>query len=315
MTSPSFLSADRSAVPPDAASAVPSATAALDTGARDGTVLVLGATGRSGRRVADRLDALGVPVRRGSRTGTGSDRFAWDDETTWSPALDGVDAVYVAYAPDLAIPGAPETVTRFATLARSAGARRLVLLSGRGETEAQRAEASVAEVFPGRVVVRCAFFDQNFSESFLLDPVLEGTLALPVDDVVEPFVDLEDVADVAVAAVTDDGHAGQVYELTGPRLLTFADAVAEIAAASGRDVAFVPIPTDEFTGGLAAAGLPDDVVDLLRYLFVEVLDGRGAHLTDGVRRALGREPRDFGEFAAREAAAWSAGTRDTAGER
>ncbi|WP_435735552.1 NmrA family transcriptional regulator [Cellulosimicrobium sp. PMB13] len=283
--------------------------------AAPGTVLVLGATGKSGRRVADRLDALGLPVRRGSRSGTGPDRFAWDDETTWEAALDGVEAVYVAYAPDLAIPGAPETVTRFAAQARSAGVRRLVLLSGRGEAEAQRAETAVAEVFPARVVVRCAFFDQNFSESFLLEPVLEGTLALPVSDVVEPFVDLEDVAEVAVAALTDDAHAGQVYELTGPRLLTFADTVAEIAAASGRDVTFVPISMEEFTGGLTAAGLPDDVVDLMRYLFVEVLDGRGAHLTDGVRRALGREPRDIREFASREVAAWSVGARDVAGER
>ncbi|WP_251150626.1 NmrA family transcriptional regulator [Cellulosimicrobium sp. Marseille-Q4280] len=280
-----------------------------------GTVLVLGATGKSGRRVADRLDALGLPVRRGSRSGAGAARFDWDDETTWAPALAGVHAVYVAYAPDLAVPGAPETVTRFAALARGAGVRRLVLLSGRGETEAQRAEASVADVFPARVVVRCAFFDQNFSESFLLDPVREGTLALPVSDVAEPFVDLEDVAAVAVAALTDDAHAGQVYELTGPRLLTFADAVAEIAAASGHDVAYVPITMDEFTGGLAEAGLPDDVVDLMRYLFAEVLDGRGAHLTDGVRRALDREPRDFGEFAVREATVWSVGARGAAGER
>ncbi|MBD5788321.1 NAD(P)H-binding protein [Cellulosimicrobium terreum] len=271
-----------------------------------GTTLVVGATGKSGRRVADRLDALGVPVRWASRGGTpGTTPFDWDDESTWAPALEGAEAVYVAYAPDLAVPGAPETVTRLAALARSAGVRRLVLLSGRGESEAERAEESVAEVFPGRTVVRCAFFAQNFSESFLLDPVLDGVLALPVSDVTEPFVDLEDVADVAVAALTDDAHAGQVYELTGPRSLTFADAVAEIASASGRDLQYDPITLDQFTGGLSAAGLPADVVDLMRYLFTEVLDGRGAHVTDGVRRALGRAPRDFREFAQREARTWT----------
>ncbi|WP_083259695.1 NAD(P)H-binding protein [Cellulosimicrobium cellulans] len=275
-----------------------------------GAYVVLGATGKSGRRVADRLDALGLPVRRASRSATGATtRFDWADEATWAPVLADAEAVYVAYAPDLAVPGAPETVTRLAEVARDAGVRRFVLLSGRGETEAQRAEAAVAEVFPARTVVRCAFFAQNFSESFLLDPVLDGALALPVGDVVEPFVDLEDVADVAVAALTDDAHAGQVYELTGPRLLTFADAVAEIGAASGRDVAFVPIALDEFTAGLAAAGLPGDVVQLMAYLFTEVLDGRGAHVTDGVRRALGREPRGFREFAAREAAAWTPADR------
>ncbi|MCB7137645.1 NmrA family transcriptional regulator [Cellulosimicrobium marinum] len=271
-----------------------------------GPVLVLGATGKSGRRVADRLDGLDVPVRRASRSGApGTVPFAWDDESTWRPALDGAQAVYVAYAPDLAVPGAPETVTRLAALAHDVGVRRLVLLSGRGEVEAQRAEAAVAAVFPGRVVVRCAFFAQNVSESFLLDAVLDGTIALPVGDVAEPFVDLEDVAEVAVAALTDDAHAGQVYELTGPRLLTFADLAAEITAASGHEVAFVPIALDEFTAGLTAAGLPGDTVDLLRYLFTEVLDGRGAHVSDGVHRALGREPRDVAEFARREAGAWS----------
>ncbi|MFH6689825.1 NmrA family transcriptional regulator, partial [Cellulosimicrobium funkei] len=203
---------------------------------------------------------------------------------------------------------APETVARLAARAHDAGARRLVLLSGRGEEEAQRAEELVGAAFPARTVVRCAFFDQNFSESFLLEPVLDGVLALPVDDVAEPFVDLEDVADVAVAALTDDALAGRVLELTGPRALTFHEAVAEIAAASGRDVRYEPVAMEAFVAGLAAAGLPDDVVDLMRYLFTEVLDGRGTPVTDGVRVALGREPRDFREYAAREAGAWVAGT-------
>jgi len=276
-----------------------------------GTVLVLGATGKTGRRVADRLDALGFPVRRASRSG--DVRFDWDDHATWGPAVEGAEAVYVAYAPDLAIPGAPETVARFARVARDAGVRRLVLLSGRGEEEAQRAEVLVGEAFPARTVVRSAFFAQNFSESFLYEPLLDGVLALPVTDVAEPFVDLDDVADVAVAALTDDAHAGQVYELTGPRALTFAEAVAEVTAASGRDVRFVPITMDEFTGGLLAAGLPEDVVGLMRYLFTEVLDGRGTPVTDGVQRALGREPRSFGAYATREAAAWHAGDAGAAG--
>ncbi len=252
-----------------ARAAAPSAAPAPASGA----VLVLGATGKTGRRVADRLDAAGVPVRRASRSG--DVRFDWDGDTTWGPALAGVAAVYVAYAPDLAVPGAPETVARLAARAHDAGVHRLVLLSGRGEEEAQRAEELVGAAFPARTVVRCAFFDQNFSESFLLEPVLDGVLALPVDQVAEPFVDLEDVADVAVAALTGDALAGRVLELTGPRALTFREAVAEIAAASGHDVRYEPVGMDAFVAGLAAAGLPDDVVDLMRYLFTEVLDGRG----------------------------------------
>lgn len=267
-----------------------------------GEVAVIGATGKTGRRVAERLEALGVPVRRASRSS--AHPFDWEDESTWAPVLDGTVAAYVAYVPDLAVAGAPQAVTRLATIARDCGVQRLVLLSGRGETEAQRAEAMVAEAFPSRVVVRCAFFAQNFDESFLLGPLLDGTLALPVGAVREPFVDLEDVAEVAVAALMDDAHAGQVYELTGPRALTFAEAVAEISAASGRDLQYVPITMAEFSTALTAMGVPAAQIGLLEYLFTEVLDGRGTAVADGTMRALGRPATDFRAYAAREAAAW-----------
>ncbi|GIG53847.1 NmrA family transcriptional regulator [Demequina activiva] len=274
-------------------------TPAIDPG---GPTVVLGATGKTGRRVAARLDALGVPVRRASRGST--PRFDWGDESTWAPVLDGATAAYVAYVPDLAIPGAPDRVTRLATLASHLGVTRLVLLSGRGEVEAQRAEAMVAEAFPARTVVRCAFFAQNFDESFLLQPLLEGTLALPVSDVTEPFVDLEDVAEVAVAALTSDAHAGQVYELTGPRALTFAKAVAAIGAAADRSIQYVPLTMGQFADGLRASGMDDAEVGLLEYLFTEVLDGRNATPSDGVRRALGREATDFHDYVDRAAGAW-----------
>ncbi|GAA4623128.1 NAD(P)H-binding protein [Cellulomonas oligotrophica] len=265
-------------------------------------VTVIGATGKTGRRVVDRLRARAVPVRAASRTGT--TRFDWDDTATWEPALAGAGAVYVAYAPDLAVPGAPETVERLAALAQHLHVGRLVLLSGRGETEAQRAERLVRAAFDGATVVRCAFFAQNFSESFLLDDVRAGRVVLPVGDVREPFVDLEDVADVAVAALTDDAHRGLVHELTGPRAVTFAEAVAVLADAAGRPVELVPVTLEEFTAGLRAQGVPDDAVALLAYLFTEVLDGRGEAVTDGVRRALGREATDLAAYARRERDAW-----------
>lgn len=266
-------------------------------------VTVVGATGKTGRRVASRLAAAGVPVRPVSRST--EVRLDWADPATWAPAVAGADAAYVAVAPDLAAPGIPEVVADFARVASDQGVQRLVLLSGRGEPEAQRAEQLVAEAFPARTVVRCAWFDQNFSESFLLDPVLDGVVPLPVSTVVEPFVDLEDVTDVAVAALTEAGHEGRVYELTGPRLLTFGAALAEIGAASGREVRLQTITGDEFAAGMTAAGVPADFVELTRYLFEEVLDGRNEYVTHGVREALGREPRDFTEFARREAAVWS----------
>ncbi len=180
--------------------------------------------------------------------------------------------------------------------------RRLVLLSGRGEEEAQRAEQAVMASGLEWTVVRCSWFNQNFSEGAFNEYVQAGEIALPVGEVPEPFVDVEDIADVAVAALTGDGHAGQVYELTGPRLLRFEDAVAEISRATGREIRVVRISQDEFVAGLAGAEYPEDVVWLMTYLFREVLDGRNASLADGVQRALGRPPRDFRDYA-RETAA------------
>ena len=152
-------------------------------------------------------------------------------------------------------------------------------------------------------IVRCSWFSQNFSENFFLDGVLAGELALPVDGIPEPFVDAEDIADVATAALTEDGHVGRLYELTGPRLLTFAEAIDEIAAASRRPVRFVPVSLEQFAAALSEQEVPADLVSLLTYLFTEVLDGRNAKLADGVQRALGREPTDFRDYARRTAAA------------
>ncbi|WP_380168908.1 NAD-dependent epimerase/dehydratase family protein [Jannaschia sp. R86511] len=267
-------------------------------------VLVTGGTGKTGRRVAARLHERGVAVRALSRAG---DRpFDWQDEGTWEPAVAGVDAVYVAYSPDLAVPGAGETVTAFAATAVAAGARRLVLLSGRGEPAAQKAEQQVAAAANADgatcTVVRASWFAQNFSEDYLLDAVLSGVLALPVGDVPEPFVDADDIADVAAAALMSPGHGGRTYEVTGPRLLTFADAAREISVASGRPLRVERLSRDGYADMLTAVGVPPEAVELLGYLFAEVLDGRNAHLAHGVEQALGRAPRDFSGYARRAAA-------------
>src|ERR671919_439678 len=266
--------------------------------------LVLGGTGKTGRRVAARLEARGLLVRIGSRSAERP--FDWENLDTWATALDGVSAAYVSYYPDLAIPGAPEAVRAFAELAARNGVRSLVLLSGRGEEEAQSAEQALREVGEEAgvewTIVRCAWFMQNFDEYFLLEPILSGEVALPSGDVPEPFVDADDIADVAVAALTEDRHIGELYELTGPRLLTFADAVSEISRAVGREVRYVPISIEDFAADAADQGVPSEVVEMLTFIFGEVLDGRNARLADGVQRALGREPRDFSDYA-RDAAA------------
>ena len=182
------------------------------------------------------------------------------------------------------------------------GVERLVLLAGRGEDEAERAERAVAESGADLTIVRATWFMQNFSEGDFLGQVLGGEVTLPAGDMVEPFVDADDIADVAVAALTEDGHVGELYELTGPRLLSFADAVDEIAKATGRVITYAPVSVEEFAGAMAAQGVPGEAIEIFSFLFTEVLDGRNAHLTDGVQRALGREPRDFTSYA-RDAAA------------
>jgi uncharacterized protein YbjT (DUF2867 family) len=261
--------------------------------------LVLGGTGKTGRRVAERLAERGLLVRIGSRSA--EPPFDWENPDTWATALDGVSAAYVSYYPDLAIPGAPEAVRSFTELAVESGVQRLVLLSGRGEEEAQSAEQALREVGDQAgvewTIVRCAWFMQNFDENYLLEPILAGEVALPSGNVPEPFVDADDIADVAVAALTEGGHAGEIYELTSPRLLTFEEAVGEIAKATGREIRFVPVSLEEYESMLAEADVPPEFLSFLTYLFGEVLDGRNAHLTEGVRRALGREPKDFSDYA------------------
>ena len=271
------------------------------TAQSEGLTLVLGGTGKTGRRIVEGLASRGVPTRVGSRAS--DPPFDWDDQSTWGAALDGVTAAYISYAPDLAIPGATDAVRAFVERAVEHGVRRLVLLSGRGEEEAQQCELLIQRPEVEWTVVRASWFSQNFSEGEFLDMVIAGEITLPAGDVPEPFIDVDDIADVAVAALTEDGHAGQIYEVTGPRLLTFAEAVDEIAQATGRTIRYVQIPPEAFAAGVAESGLPEDILWLLDYLFATVLDGRNAYLADGVRQALGREPRDFAEFARQAAAA------------
>jgi uncharacterized protein YbjT (DUF2867 family) len=258
-------------------------------------IVLIGGAGKTGARVLERLQRRDLPVRPASRRSQPA--FDWTDPATYAPALRGARAAYVAFYPDLALPGAADAIGALAAVARTEGLERLVLLSGRGEPGAQEAEQALMAAGVPSTVVRCSWFMQNFSESYLLDPVLAGEVALPVDGVPEPFVDLDDVADVAVAALTEDGHAGAVYELTGPSAITFAEATAAIGRATGRPVRFAPVPMDAYLAVLAEHGVPDDVAGLLRHLFAEVLDGRNAVPADGVRRALGREPRAFSDWA------------------
>jgi uncharacterized protein YbjT (DUF2867 family) len=259
-------------------------------------VLVTGGTGKTGSRVAARLRAAGRSVRVGSRTGEPS--FDWHDRTTWPAVLDGAGAVYLAYAPDLGFRGAADIVGDLARTAVDAGVRRLVLLSGRGEEGAERAERLVQSSGADWTIVRAAVFTQNFTEGAFAASVHEGVVAMPAPDVAEPFVDVDDIAEVAAAALIDDRHIGEVYEVTGPRLLTFTAGLDIVGRRLGHPVQYVHVSPDEMLAGLVASGMPADEAIELVELFATILDGRNAHVADGVHRALGRAPRDLADVVA-----------------
>ena len=278
------------------------------------TTLVLGGTGKTGRRVVERLKARNLPVRIGSRSG--EPPFDWANAATWPSALRHIDAVYISYYPDLAVDGAVDAIRSFTDLAATSGVRRVALLSGRGEPAAERCEQLVRNSGVEWTLLRASWFCQNFSESYFLDPLLAGEVALPIGPVKEPFVDADDIADVAVAALTEDGHAGRLYELTGPRLLTFAEATAEIGRVTRRHIRYVELSWEEYASVLEKAHVPREDATLLNYLFTEVLDGRNARVADGVSQALGRAPRDFTEYVRDTAATgvWNVGHEKPATE-
>ncbi|PWW56895.1 NAD(P)H-binding protein [Actinokineospora spheciospongiae] len=272
---------------------------------RNDNTLVLGATGKSGRRVAARLRLRGTPVRAASRSS--STGFDWADPDGWDAVLAGVTAAYVV------APTVPGPVHGFVARAEAAGVRRLVLLSGRGADtwgdsafglDMRSAEDAVRGSALDWTVLRPSNFDQNFDEDLFHAPLVAGELALPAGAVPEPFIDLEDVADVAAAVLTEpDGHAGKVYELSGPRALTFAEATELISRASGLPITYKQVSPAEYTAALVEQGWAEADAHHVAEMFVLMESGIIAETADGVATVLGREPRTFEDYAVRAAAA------------
>lgn len=259
-------------------------------------ILVLGSNGKTGRRVAARLENNPeVEIRLGSRNE--KIPFDWENPETWQNVVKDIDTVYITFQPDLAVPFAAEAIENFTKLATESGVQKIVLLSGRGEKEAQVCEEIVKKNAKNWIIIRASWFNQNFSESFFLDPILYGVVALPRAEALEPFTDADDIADVVTAALLDENHNGKTYELTGPRLLTFKDAVNEIANASGKNIAFQGLSLEEYTQMLKEYQVPDDHIWLVNYLFEQVLDGRNSTVTSDIEKVLGRKPKDFSAYA------------------
>jgi len=263
-------------------------------------ILILGGKGKTGSRVAERLTKLGKTIRIGSRSE--KPPFDWENTETWAGALGGMDTVYITFQPDLAVPGALKTIEEFTSQAVKAGIKKMVLLSGKGEKEAELCEQAVMNAGADWTIVRASWFNQNFSESFFLDPILAGYVALPRAEALVPYVDADDIADVVVESLLDNKHVGQTYELTGPRQLTFKQVIEEISRVTGRDIKFSSITMDEYTKMLKEYQVPEDYIWLINYLFTEVLVDRNSGVTNDIEKVLGRKAKDFAEYA-RETAA------------
>ena len=258
-------------------------------------ILVIGGTGKTGRKVADKLTKAGHKVRIGSRSASPS--FDWNDSETWTGALENIDKVYITFQPDLAVPGALEAIEELTRQAKQSGVQKLVLLSGKGEREAELCEQVVIHSGLDYTIVRASWFNQNFSESFFLEPILEGFVALPQAEVKVPFVDTDDIADIAVEALLHDKHNGKTYQLTGPRTLTFKDVIQEIAEATQRNLVFTPIALSAYTNLMKEQRVPADFIWLVEYLFTEVLGNpENAEITNDIEHILGRPPKDFSEY-------------------
>lgn len=268
-------------------------------------ILIIGKNGKTGSRVNQRLQTLGYATRPVSRSTSPS--FDWEDSTTWASAIEGTKIAYVTYQPDLAVPNAEAAIKKFVQVARENGLEHIVLLSGRGEEGAQRAEKVVQNSGISWNIVRCSWFSQNFSESFMLDGILNGELILPADDTVEPFTDVDDIAEVVVTTLLVPGHRNRLYELTGPRSLSFAQCIEEISNALNRPIKYTKVPIDDYINALREQGAPEDLQWLLRELFTVVFDGRNSKVMFGIEEALGRPATDFKTYVQKTVASevWS----------
>jgi uncharacterized protein YbjT (DUF2867 family) len=276
-------------------------------GATNNRILVLGATGKTGSRVAQKLADRGTSVRRAARTGADV-HFDWSDPTTFAPALGGVSGVYLV-SPVMRVDFAG-VVSRFLDEAERAGVRNITHLSAYGAEHAppEMALRAVELDLASRrslshSILRPAWFMQNFSETFL-KPV-NDEIAVPCGTGAEAFVSAEDIASVAVATLSDPArHAGCAYAPTGPEALTFEEAARHISTAVGRKNTYRDIDRNEWINAMTQAGVPAEYGEVLRSLTETVASGHGSRPNDDVLVATGAAPIRFEEFAAKTAPAW-----------
>ncbi len=286
----------------------PSQSIALTVVMTHHDVLVLGGTGKTGRRVVQQLLDRGASVRTAARRPDGTDpraaavRFDWADDSTHDAALDGVGAVYVI--PPEFVVDHRDLSSAFFRRAADRGATRVVFLSARGvdandEIPLRQVELSLFAT-PGldASVVRPSWFAQNFTEGIFAAALAEGVLAVPAGDGLEPFVDADDIAEVAAALLLDRSgrFTGRAVDLSGSQAYTFARAAELLAPVAGREVRYVDLDPAEFVAGATAAGVPADYAGMLAGLFEVIRNGWDAHVSDGVEQVLGRPARSLEQW-------------------
>jgi uncharacterized protein YbjT (DUF2867 family) len=265
------------------------------------TFLVIGGTGKVGRRLSRVLRAQGHDPRIASRSG-GDVRFDWHDPATYDAATRGADGAFVVG------PGSATDwsglLTAFLAAAAANGVRRAVLLSARGveflpDGAVGRAEAALRRGPVPWTILRPAHFSQNFTEAMFVPA--DGVVTAPVGDGAEPFIDVEDIAEVAAAVLAADAWAGATIELSGPAALSFAGAVAVLGRAAGHPVRYQAEDRAAHVARLRAAGTPEGYITWRMAMLDGIRTGADAYLSDGVRQVLGRPATDFASWAAREA--------------
>jgi uncharacterized protein YbjT (DUF2867 family) len=270
-------------------------------------VLVLGATGKTGSRVADRLSERGVSVRTAARGGADI-RFDWNNPATFGGALQGVTGVYLI-SPVMRVDFAG-VVSDFLDQAEQAGVENITYLSAYGVEHAP-AEVALRAVeldLESRrsfthSILRPAWFMQNFSETFL-KPV-DDEIVVPGGTGAEAFVDVEDIASVAAATLAEpEWHAGRAYAPTGPESLTLDQAARIISAAAGRTIVYRDTDRAEWVEAMVRSGVPAAYGEVLRTVTETIASGRGARPNGDVLAATGAAPVRFADFAAKTAPAW-----------
>jgi uncharacterized protein YbjT (DUF2867 family) len=261
------------------------------------TYVILGGTGKVGRRLTEILRRQGHDARPVSRSTP--TRFDWQDESTWPAALAGATGVFVV-GPGSAHDWSP-ALARFLRAAAAAGVAHAVLLSARGvEFHPSGAVAAAERALRSGplawTILRPTHFAQNFTEAMFAPA--NGRITAPVGDGAEPFVDVLDIAEVAAAVLTGRQYDGRVLALSGPGAITFADA----AAVLGPAVVFESETDDDHVARLRAVGTPEGYVEWRMAMLRGIRTGADAYLSDGVPEVLDRRATPFHEWAAREVA-------------